>query len=129
MSGYDRFQEPAQEPLSPKRAGRFIIENVSFGTKDGYPIFYAHPETGPLHVQLAVDYEIEAGETNPVIHKWHWRDGDLDLWKEIECSDIENAADELLEKEMYASFERWAAENSETVIPPQGNYFSGFMGV
>ncbi len=117
--GAPRFQEPAEEPLSPKRKGRFEIEEISLSTENGKFRFFNHPEIGAIRCSLAVDYEIAEGEDTAVTDKWFWKCPDNGTWEPMDHPELEIAADDLLEKDrsLKASFERWVAENSEEVLP------------
>lgn len=115
----DRFPLLKEEPLSPKREGRFTIEEVSLSTDGGFPKFFHHPDIGAIRCQLAVDYEIDEGESEPITGNWYWRCADTGTWEEIDCPHIEIAADSLLngDRKLLASLELWAAENSRIVLP------------
>lgn len=120
----NRFLLPKEEPVSPKRRGRFILEEVSLSTENGKFRFFNHPEIGAIRISLAVDYEIEAGQSEPVTDKWFWMCGENQIWEAMTHPELEIAADDLLDLPMVkASFLRWSEDRSEIVLPKTRNIF------
>lgn len=108
-----RFSEPHECPAGPTRHGRFEMEEISLSTENGELKFFNHPELGTHRMELAVEYVVEDGGI-PITGTWFWR-GENGFWEIIDCADVENAADYLLEHDarLKAAFELHAAEKSE----------------
>jgi hypothetical protein len=83
--GADRFQEPSDAPVLPKRIGTFEIEEAWLGIEVGKFKFYTKPGFAPVAVQLKYEYIIGRGEREPNIERIFWRADGEAFWQEITC--------------------------------------------